>query len=62
MKTYQLMMMIFDLSKDVWYLDDATSRELTKDQKKALLLLPKQCKVYDWKNEYKGEEKEAFWP
>lgn len=26
---------------------------------KALLDLLKQCKVYDWKNEYKGEEKKS---
>ena len=51
--------LIFDLTNDKWYLDDATPHDMSKDQKELIEGLASKCDIYNWKNNYKGTEADS---
>lgn len=50
---------IFDLVENKWYLDDATLHELSAKQKEMVEKLPEKYEIYNWENNYSGEEEES---
>ena len=54
-----LQRIVFDLQNNVWYLNKNEAVQLSKDEADALLSLDKNYHVFQWDENYEGEEKET---